>query len=109
MFVDIWLGKEIDPNGLYNPKPSNNTMNENNTSNANLFSQTRPFAQSVRGNPAVVQPPPTTGTLKSTKSHVDNRRGKIKNRNFDISYPILFQLVLRKQVYLVLNSPFLML
>ncbi len=100
MFVDIWLGKiksikfdfffstkriyfvgkDIDPNCLYNPKPSNNstvTMNDNTVSSANLSSQTRPFAQSVRGNPSVL-PQPTSATLKSTKSQGDNRRGNVK-------------------------------
>ncbi|CAF4609010.1 unnamed protein product, partial [Rotaria magnacalcarata] len=26
MFVDIWLGKEIDPSCLYSPKPSNTSQ-----------------------------------------------------------------------------------
>jgi hypothetical protein len=45
--------------------------------NTNLLSQTRPFAQSVRGNPTVLQQP-ITGTLKSTKPQADNRRGNVK-------------------------------
>jgi len=115
MFVDIWLGKidyiyfcfksnqyvffvfigkDIDLNCLYSPKPSNNstvTMNDNTTSSGNSLSQTRPLAQSVRGNP-------TLGTLKPTKSQADNRRGNIQQIYFLFKYPILFQLVLRKQV-----------
>jgi hypothetical protein len=52
-------------------------MNDNTVSSANLSSQTRPFAQSVRGNPSVL-PQPTSATLKSTKSQGDNRRGNVK-------------------------------
>jgi hypothetical protein len=71
IFVDIWLGKDVDPTCLYNPKPTSNsivTMNDNTSSS-------RPFTQSVRGNPPVLQP---TGTLKSTKSQVENRRSNLK-------------------------------
>jgi hypothetical protein len=94
MFVDIWLGtkerkfyfqwiifsvgKEIDPNGLYNPKPSSNStaiMNENTGSN---MTQSRPFAQSVRGHPTIVTQQSVAGTMKSTKTQVDNRRGNSK-------------------------------
>jgi hypothetical protein len=66
-------------------------MNDNTTSSGNSLSQTRPLAQSVRGNP-------TLGTLKPTKSQADNRRGNIQQIYFLFKYPILFQLVLRKQV-----------
>ena len=73
----IWsLGKDIDPNGLYNPKPSNNSslsMNENTT-----ITQARPFTQSVRGFPSTVSPPPPmTGTIKTTKPQIDPRRGNL--------------------------------
>jgi hypothetical protein len=74
------VGKDIDPNCLYNPKPSNNStviMNDNTIPGGSLLSQTRPFAQSVRVNPSVIQQP-ITGTIKSTKTQVDNRRGNIK-------------------------------
>lgn len=75
MFIDIWLGKDIDQNCLYSPKPSSNsivTMNDNTS-----FSQPRTFTQSVRGNPTLLQQSPTYGTLKPTKSQPDNRRGNI--------------------------------
>lgn len=63
MFVDIWLGKDVDPNCLYNPKPLND----------NALHQNRPFAQSVRGTPSNVQP---TGTIRTTKTQADIRKGK---------------------------------
>jgi len=63
IFVDIWLGKEVDPTCLYNPKP---TMNENTSSSS------RPFTQSTRTNPVGLQP---TGSLKNPKSQTENRRG----------------------------------
>ncbi|CAF1611172.1 unnamed protein product [Rotaria sp. Silwood1] len=80
MFVDIWLGKDIDLTSLYSPKPMNNstvTMNDNITSNSNLLSSSRPFTQSVRVPPppsTLQQQQPATGTLKSTKSNTENRR-----------------------------------
>jgi hypothetical protein len=82
MFFFVFIGKDIDLNCLYSPKPSNNstvTMNDNTASSSNLLSQTRPFAQSVRGNPTVSQQQPSTfSTLKSTKSQADNRRGNVQ-------------------------------
>ncbi|CAF4843715.1 unnamed protein product [Rotaria sp. Silwood1] len=83
MFVDIWLGKDIDLTSLYSPKPMNNstvTMNDNITSNSNLLSSSRPFTQSVRVPPppsTLQQQQPATGTLKSTKSNTENRRGNV--------------------------------
>ena len=81
------VGKEVDPNGLYNPKPSNNssiTINENAGSN---ITQSRPFAQSVRGNPSLVTQQSVAGPMKSTKVSADNRRG---NLNYSASsFPLL--------------------
>ncbi|CAF4608744.1 unnamed protein product, partial [Rotaria magnacalcarata] len=77
MFIDIWLGKNIDLTALYIPKPITNsaaTMNDNTASSNSSLSSSRPFAQSVRANPSVPQQPTLTGTLKPTKSHADNRR-----------------------------------
>ncbi|CAM4913980.1 unnamed protein product [Rotaria socialis] len=77
MFIDIWLGKNIDLTALYIPKPITNsaaTMNDNTASSNGSLSSSRPFAQSVRANPSVAQQPTLTGTLKPTKSHADNRR-----------------------------------
>jgi hypothetical protein len=67
MFVDIWLGKDVDPTCLYNPKPSTVTMNDQTSS--------RPFAQSIRGNPSVL---PSSGTLKATKTQSESRRSNVK-------------------------------
>jgi len=55
-------------------------MNDNTIPTGSLLSQTRQFTQSVRGNPSVIQQQqqPITGTLKSTKTQVDNRRGNVK-------------------------------
>ncbi|UJR09856.1 hypothetical protein I4U23_014078 [Adineta vaga] len=85
MFVDIWLGKDVDSTSLYSPKPSTNptqlTMAESIASNNNLTSPTRPFTQSVRGNPVnsqQQQQPLTSGTLKATKSQADSRRVSAK-------------------------------
>ncbi|CAF1114250.1 unnamed protein product, partial [Rotaria sordida] len=80
MFVDIWLGKDIDSTSLYSPKPMSNStvsMNDNPTSNSNVLSSSRPFAQSVRAIPSnsqQQQQPPIAGTLKPTKSYTENRR-----------------------------------
>ena len=53
-------------------------MNDNPTSTNNLSSQTRPFTQSVRGNPSVVpQQLSATGTLKPAKPQTENRKGKL--------------------------------
>lgn len=87
-FVCFCLGKDIDPNSLYNPKPS--TMNDNTILNPSLLTQTRPFAQSVRGNPSAAPPPPMLQPLKATKSQTDNRRGNIRCTYFNISSPIYF-------------------
>jgi hypothetical protein len=80
MFIDIWLGKSIDPSCLYSPKPS--TMNSLLTINDNLPStptnnqSTRPIAQSLRGVPSAIQQqqPQMPGTLKSSRSQTDNRK-----------------------------------
>jgi hypothetical protein len=75
----FFVGKEVDPNGLYNPKPSNNssiTINENTGSN---ITQSRPFAQSVRGNSTLVTQQSVAGPMKSTKTLADNRRGNLKS------------------------------
>ncbi|CAF1075055.1 unnamed protein product [Adineta steineri] len=75
MFVDIWLGKEIDPTCLYSPKPTTNstaTMADNSTSSNIPSAQSRPFAQSMRGNPPVSQQQQSS-TLKP-KSQADNRK-----------------------------------
>ncbi|CAF0874456.1 unnamed protein product [Adineta ricciae] len=79
MFVDIWLGKDVDPTPLYSPKPSTTptplTMAENIAANNATSSQSRSFTQSVRGHPtASQQQPSTVGTLKATKSQADTRR-----------------------------------
>ena len=82
MFVDIWLGNEIDPSCLYSPKPSTNSIlpiNDNipSTPISNHHSS-RPTAQSLRGVPSVIQQqqqPPMPATLKTTRSQIDTRKG----------------------------------
>jgi hypothetical protein len=85
----VSLGKEIDPNGLYNPKPSTSSiapMNENTGANSNFINQSRPFAQSVRGNPPLVSQQSVVGTLKSTKTQIENRRSNFKIQTILIFY-----------------------
>ncbi|CAF0816396.1 unnamed protein product [Rotaria sp. Silwood1] len=77
MFIDIWLGKDIDPSCLYSPKPSNTsivTTNENISSTQNNQQSSRPNVQSLRGMPSNSQQPPIPITLKSSKSQIDNRK-----------------------------------
>ena len=97
MFVDIWLGtsdvignkspphphlgREIDPSCLYSPKPSSNSIapiNDNTPSTPTNNMTARPAAQSLRGVPSVLQQPPILppmpGTLKTTRSQLDNRK-----------------------------------
>ncbi|CAF2041102.1 unnamed protein product [Rotaria magnacalcarata] len=77
MFVDIWLGKEIDPSCLYSPKPSNTsqvTINDSIPPTANNSQSSRPPIQSIRGAQPVNQPTQTPSTLKSSKSQLDNRK-----------------------------------
>lgn len=82
-FFFVYQGKEIDPNSLYNPKPS--TMNDNTILNPSLLTQPRPFAQSVRGNPSVAPQPTITTPTKTTKPpQVDNRKGNILYTYFSI-------------------------
>ena len=82
------LGKEIDPSCLYSPKPSTTssivTMNENVPSTPTNHPSSRATAQSLRGVPSTLQQqqqhhsaaalPPVPGTLKTTRSQIDNRR-----------------------------------
>ncbi|CAF3528801.1 unnamed protein product [Adineta steineri] len=80
MFVDIWLGKEIDPTCLYSPKPSNHTIvitSDNLLSTPNHHQSSRATAQSLRGIPSFVQhhqQVPIPATLRTTRSQVDNRK-----------------------------------
>jgi len=80
MFIDIWLGKDIDPSCLYSPKPSNNsiiTINDNIPSTPNNHQSSRPTAQSLRGVPSVIQQhqqPPMPATLKTARSQIDTRK-----------------------------------
>ena len=100
MFVDIWLGtndsiethfpphpsaidlgREIDPSCLYSPKPSSNSIaptNDNTPSTPTNNLTARPAAQSLRGVPSILQQPPILppmpGTLKTTRSQLDNRK-----------------------------------
>lgn len=77
-----FLGKDIDLKSLYIPKSSSANspalpMNDNTTPTANPLSTSRPFNQSVRVPPtALPVQQSASGTLKSTKSHGDSRRGK---------------------------------
>ncbi|CAF4618659.1 unnamed protein product, partial [Rotaria sp. Silwood2] len=86
MFVDIWLGKDIDSTSLYSAKPISNstvTMNDNTIPSGNLLSPSRPFTQSVHATSSGLQPSQqqqqqqTAGTLKPTKSQAENRRVSI--------------------------------
>ncbi|CAF3249273.1 unnamed protein product [Rotaria sp. Silwood2] len=86
MFVDIWLGKDIDSTSLYSAKPMSNstvTMNDNTIPSGNLLSPSRPFTQSVHATSSGLQPSQqqqqqqTAGTLKPTKSQAENRRVSI--------------------------------
>jgi hypothetical protein len=83
MFIDIWLGKDTDPSCLYSPKPSNNsnvTINDNLPSTPTNHLSSRPTAQSLRGVPSVLhQQPAMPGTLKSTRSQLDNRKSISQN------------------------------
>ncbi|CAF0840966.1 unnamed protein product [Rotaria sordida] len=77
MFVDIWLGRDIDPSCLYSPKPSNTsmvTMNDNISSTSNNQQSSRPTGQSLRGIPSNTQQSSIPVTLKSSKSQIDNRK-----------------------------------
>ena len=71
LFVDIWLGKEIDRSSLSTPKSSSSNMNSSSDSS---FSPSRPFTQSVRPSPSGNAQPVIGGTLKPSKSVADNRR-----------------------------------
>jgi hypothetical protein len=77
MFIDIWLGKDIDSSRLYSPKPSTHSvlmMNDNLPTTPTNNQSTRPIAQSLRGVPSAIQQPPMPSTLKSSRSQMDNRK-----------------------------------
>ena len=93
MFVDIWLGKDVDPTSLYSPKPSTTptplTMADNIAANSVTSSQSRLFTQSVRGHPTTSQQQPSTvGTLKATKSQADTRRGMNESFSYCLIHPM---------------------